>query len=147
MNMKKNDILKLTAVSLVFSCMISCGIDIEEMKEADPDAGTELELALSCAEPLVLNESNAAETALSLSWTSGSNFGTGSSISYTLEIDRADGTWDGCYSEDLGKKVYSAASEPKTLILVPGAGHNDLKQKLGERYWNLLSEFCKQRKR
>lgn len=46
-----------------------------------------------------------------------------------------------------GKKVYSAASEPKTLILVPGAGHNDLKQKLGERYWNLLSEFCRQRKR
>ena len=128
MNMKKNDILKLTAVSLVFSCMISCGIDIEEMKEADPDAGTELELALSCAEPLVLNESNAAETALSLSWTSGSNFGTGSSISYTLEIDRADGTWDGCYSEDLGKKVYSAEISVEelntilngTLDAVPG---------------------------
>ncbi len=39
------------------------------------------------------------------------------------------------------KKLFAAAPEPKKLILVPGAGHYDLQDCLGEQYWQEYLEF------
>ena len=40
-----------------------------------------------------------------------------------------------------GRRLYAAAGEPKRLWVVPGAGHNDLTEVAGERYWDVLSAF------
>lgn len=48
------------------------------------------ELALSTSNTeVILNEQAHAEDALELSWTTGTNYGTGNKISYTLELARA----------------------------------------------------------
>ena len=73
--------------------MASCGLDVEGMKETNPDGGTPLELTVSASDgTIVLNERKSEETALGLSWTTGSNYGTGNAIEYILDIDLADGT-------------------------------------------------------
>lgn len=88
--------------------MASCGLDVEGMKETNPDGGTPLELTVSASDgTIVLNERQSEETALGLSWTTGSNYGTGNAIEYILDIDLADGDWIGCYTENLGRRVYS----------------------------------------
>jgi len=40
-----------------------------------------------------------------------------------------------------GRRLYEAASEPKELYLVPGAGHNDVHRHGGLRYLRRLSRF------
>ncbi len=40
-----------------------------------------------------------------------------------------------------GRTVYARAVSPKIFHAVPNAGHNDLKEVLGTRYWNILDEF------
>ena len=110
--------------------MASCGLDVEGMKETNPDGGTPLELTVSASDgTIVLNERKSEETALGLSWTTGSNYGTGNAIEYILDIDLADGDWDGCYTENLGRRVYSrdiTVEELNTILIdeletVPGS--------------------------
>jgi len=40
-----------------------------------------------------------------------------------------------------GRRLFEAASEPKRLIIIQGAGHNDLSNVGGEKYIDTLSEF------
>lgn len=40
-----------------------------------------------------------------------------------------------------GRRLFAAAGEPKHLWIVPGAGHNDLTEVAGRRYWDELSAF------
>ncbi len=42
-----------------------------------------------------------------------------------------------------GKKVYEHAAGRKQFVEVPGAGHNDVKQKLDTKYREILAEFLK----
>lgn len=55
---------------------------------------------------LVLNQKTSGSKALSFSWTRGSNRGTGSSISYTLEIDQADNDFATSLTLEMGKGVF-----------------------------------------
>ena len=99
-----------TRFAVAFAAILglaSCGLDIDEMKEGNPDSGTALKLTADTEEPIVLNERQSEETALALTWTTGSNYGTGNAIEYIIEMDKADGDWSGSYSENLGKRVYS----------------------------------------
>lgn len=107
--MRKYKFFKLLAMSaFVLGAAVSCDMDIDEMKEVDSDAGTELKLSVSQAEtPIVLNERDSEETGLSLTWTTGSNYGTGNAIEYTIELDKADGNWESAYSESLGRRTYA----------------------------------------
>jgi fermentation-respiration switch protein FrsA (DUF1100 family) len=41
----------------------------------------------------------------------------------------------------LGRALFEAASQPKTFLDVPGAGHNDLVERLGSKYRESLREF------
>lgn len=67
--------------------------------------GEPVALSLSSTE-LVLSQKAYANNALSISWTHGSNQGTGSSISYILEIDKAGNNFGNAKIYDLGKGVY-----------------------------------------
>ena len=40
-----------------------------------------------------------------------------------------------------GEKVFAAAREPKRLVILPNAGHNDTPTAGGEEYWNALEVF------
>lgn len=44
---------------------------------------------------------------------------------------------------ELGRILFDAASEPKELLLLPRAGHNDILEKGGIRYWFRLLRFCR----
>ena len=120
---KLNTILTLSAIAF---CITGCGIDIDEYKAGDPEGGEELKVTAQAEDPIVLQEKNSLETAIGLTWTSGSNFGTGNSISYTLDIDRAEGNWTECYTESLGKRIYSrdiTVEELNDIVTGLGAEH------------------------
>lgn len=55
---------------------------------------------------VVLSQKQADNTAISFNWTRGTNHGTGSSISYSLEIDKAGNDFASPKVYDLGKGVY-----------------------------------------
>ncbi len=40
-----------------------------------------------------------------------------------------------------GERLFKAANEPKTLQIVPDAGHNDILEAGGESYWGALERF------
>lgn len=42
-----------------------------------------------------------------------------------------------------GRKLFDAAPEPKRLVVVEGAGHNDLSNVGGEKYIDTLAEFVR----
>ncbi len=56
---------------------------------------------------VVLTEKQAANEALNFSWTTGSNQGTGASISYLLQMDKKGNNFANPVSFDLGKAVYA----------------------------------------
>ena len=45
--------------------------------------------------------------------------------------------------QELGRCLYEAASEPKGQLILPRAGHNDILEKGGVRYWFRLMWFCR----
>lgn len=69
---------------------------------------------------IVLNEVNQNNPAISFNWTTGTNHGTGSSISYMLEIDKKGNHFASALKNNLGKAVYTAnytAGALNTLLL------------------------------
>jgi len=56
---------------------------------------------------LVLNQANQNNTAITFTWTTGTNNGTNSAISYTFQIDKKGNNFSKPISVDLGKQVYS----------------------------------------
>jgi hypothetical protein len=53
----------------------------------------------------------------------------------------AHGARDQTIPVEQGYKLYSAAREPKRLVIVPEAGHNDLVAKGGPEYLDALAGF------
>lgn len=41
-----------------------------------------------------------------------------------------------------GERIFAAANEPKRMLRVEGANHNDLREIAGERYWRALRDFA-----
>ena len=83
--MKLNKINKSLFLALFGLCLLpSCQENLMELDKGD----TELKLSVS-NETVVLNEKDASATALELTWTSGTNYGTGARMSYQLEIAKA----------------------------------------------------------
>jgi hypothetical protein len=65
-------------------------------------------LALSASKSsVVLTQKAAAESAVSFTWTTGNNHGTGASISYQLQIDKKGNNFANPLKFDLGKGVYT----------------------------------------
>ena len=81
----KKTILKLASVIFGCAALASC-VDDNYM---ELDKGhDELTLSVNASE-FVLNEAEHAADAIALTWTTGTNFGTGNKIYYTLEIAKA----------------------------------------------------------
>ncbi|PTN10539.1 SusF/SusE family outer membrane protein [Mangrovibacterium marinum] len=81
--------------------------------------GDPVTLTLSSTQ-LALSQESYASTALSISWTRGSNQGTGSSISYVLEIGKSGDSFTNAKIFDLGKGVYEKSftvSDLNDLVL------------------------------
>jgi fermentation-respiration switch protein FrsA (DUF1100 family) len=53
----------------------------------------------------------------------------------------AHGTRDRTIPLEQGQKLYAAAHEPRRLIIVPDAGHNDLIAVGGKEYLDALAAF------
>ena len=52
----------------------------------------------------------------------------------------AHGSDDGVIPADMGRRVFAAAKVKGELLLVDAAGHNDLVDRAGERYWRWLAD-------
>lgn len=64
-------------------------------------------LALSASKTTIeLNQKNSSNEAISLTWTTGTNHGTGASISYVLQIDKKGNNFTNAITEDMGKGIY-----------------------------------------
>ena len=48
---------------------------------------------------------------------------------------------------DQGRRLYELAPPPKTLYVIPGAGHNDTYATGGEAYWREWERFFLQRRK
>ena len=51
------------------------------------------------------------------------------------------GTGDRAVPFEQGERLFRAASEPKTFVAIPGAGHNDTFLVGGDDYWNAWAEL------
>jgi fermentation-respiration switch protein FrsA (DUF1100 family) len=52
------------------------------------------------------------------------------------------GTADQVVPWQLGRRLYALAPGPRAYLWVAGAGHNDLVEVAGERYWRSLENFA-----
>ncbi len=88
------------------------------------EAGEDIKLAVSDS-ALVMSQEQFSETVLTFNWTHGTNHGTSSSISYTLELDTEESNFETSQIYDLGKGVYEKNFTAEVL--------NDLLL----NYWNI----------
>ncbi|MEB3278322.1 MAG: alpha/beta hydrolase [Lyngbya sp.] len=54
------------------------------------------------------------------------------------------GTNDRVVPVEMSKELFAAATEPKQLLIIPGAGHNDVYQVGGTLYYEALRQFIEQ---
>ncbi len=89
----KKYMLQFLATSAVILCMIACSDN--DYMELDKGS-TPLTISVDNSS-IVLSEENYASDAIVLSWTSGTNYGTGQKIYYTLEIAREGTNFTNAY--------------------------------------------------
>jgi starch-binding outer membrane protein SusE/F len=112
-------LLTIFFLSLVLS---SC----EKEKEYVMGMGQPIVLSVSGSE-IVLTQKQINNSAVSFSWTKGTNMGTESSISYTLEIDKESGDFSSPVSFPIGKATYEKKfthGELNAMLLKMGAATN-----------------------
>lgn len=107
--MKRTHILT-TGLLLAAVFATACSEELTETSKGE----TPLALTASQTE-IVLDERNYSATALSLDWTTGTNFGTGGAIDYTLEIAPAESDYDNGLRIEAGRRVYSQSYTTEEL--------------------------------
>ena len=106
----KKYIYQLLCSLFIGATMVAC---TEDYMETDKGHDT-LTLSVNQQE-LVLNEKNHSQEALALSWTTGTNYGSGNRISYTLELAKAGTDFANAYSVDLGTGTYQWTKKVEDL--------------------------------
>jgi hypothetical protein len=99
-----------SAVSSIFTIALT-GLMIfftscQKEEVTDIKLAGELSLSSSTAD-IVLSQKNDANVAVTFTWTTGTNNGTGASISYVLQIDKAGNNFANPQAFEMGKAVYS----------------------------------------
>lgn len=106
---KDSNMLK-SGVGLIFAIVLT-GMMIfftSCQKEEGNDIILAGELSLSSTSAdIVLSQINNDNVAVTLNWTTGTNKGTGASISYVLQIDKVGNNFANPYTFDMGKAVYA----------------------------------------
>ncbi len=103
--------------NLLLAMLLFSGIALNSCKEEFDiviSDGEAVSLSVSDAD-LILNQKTSGSTALSFNWTRGSNKKTGSSISYTLEIDQSGNNFSTSLAFDMGKGVFEQSFTGKNL--------------------------------
>lgn len=121
--MKRTNIQILTLL-LSAAAMAACSKDLTETSKGE----TPLELTVSQNE-IVLDERNYSSTGISLEWTTGTNYGTGNAIDYTLEIapEQSD------YADGITVELNDSTSLRRTVKALLLSGGN-LRRGFGTRY-------------
>lgn len=94
-------VLILLAILLLSIFITSCKDELDYTI----DQGKPVEMTATASE-IVLSQKMMNNTALSLQWTTGTNKGTGSAISYWLELDRSGNNFASPKTWDMGKGIY-----------------------------------------
>ncbi|WP_278036418.1 SusF/SusE family outer membrane protein [Flavobacterium nitratireducens] len=111
--MKKNIFIKAVYfLSVLFMALLNTSCE-ETLKDSIVNYNDELKLTVSNPN-LVLQESKQNEN-LTFNWTTGTNQGTSASISYTLQIDKADNNFANALQYDLGVNKFSQSISIKNL--------------------------------
>lgn len=77
-----------------------------------------------------------------IAWLTGEPFNSIEKISrVTAPVLFIHGERDGIVPIDLGRKLFEQCLSPKTWEPIPDAGHNDLIQRAGAKYWAGIQEF------
>lgn len=108
------------AGSISFAMLLIAGIIINSCQK-------EFEIVVSDGDPIFLSASDTSlqlsqkqftSNALDLEWTRGSNQGTGSPISYTLQLDLSGNNFAGAITYDMGKAVYKKSFNVEELNML-----------------------------
>ena len=99
-----------TALLLTVLCAGACSEELTETSKGE----TPLALTASQTE-ILLDERQYATTALSLTWTTGTNYGTGNAIDYTLEIAPAEAEYTDGVTIEAGRRVYAQSYTTEEL--------------------------------
>ena len=110
----KNKLRSYTRIALLMAMSIIGFTACEQELPNDIVAAGPLAVTPSKSD-IVLTQKNEANEALNLTWTTGTNNGSGASISYVLEIDKKGNDFATAISFDMGKGVYTKALNVKVL--------------------------------
>lgn len=114
MNMFRNTFSKITG------CAFVLGLILTGFTACNPEYLTDVvksgPLAVTASDTAVtLSQKNYANTAVKLDWTTGTNNGTGASISYLLQVDKKGNNLGTPVTYDMGKGIYSKSLIVKDL--------------------------------
>jgi hypothetical protein len=91
---------------IVLTGMMIFFLSCQKEESNDVKVAGELSLSSSSAD-IILIQKNDANVAVTFNWTTGTNNGTGASISYVLQIDKTGNNFASPHAFDMGKAVYS----------------------------------------
>lgn len=102
---------------LLAAMVLGSGISLNSCQKDEDiviSKGEAAVLSLSATD-LVLTQKEFTKSALTISWTRGTNQGTGSSLSYILQIDEAENDFASAQTLDLGPAVYEKSYTVESL--------------------------------
>ena len=115
MRYKKTNLDNLTKAILFFLFIFSIFSSCKKTEDFTPvDKNGPLAVTASDS-AIVLNEANAKATAVTFTWTTGSNYKTGASISYTLELDKKGNHFSSALKNDIGRATYSVGYSTESI--------------------------------
>ena len=111
-NELKSAFIRMFTIALTGMMIFFTSCQKEEI--TDIKLAGELSLSSTSAE-IVLLQKNDANVAVTFNWTTGTNNGTGASISYILQIDKAGNNFASPHVFDMGKAVYAKSFSVEQL--------------------------------
>jgi len=92
--------------AIILTGMMIFSISCQKEEVTDIKLAGELSLSSTSAD-IKLSQINGADVAVTYNWTTGTNNGTGASISYVLQIDKEGNNFANPHTFDMGKAVYA----------------------------------------
>ena len=121
--------MKTTKYILCFLSVVLCALTACEQPVEEPQRDDKLVLTAS-ADTVICKPQLAGQTALQLTWTAGTNNGTGSAIAYTIDIDKAGNAFAG------GLQLLIGRTMDRTLAF----SHELLADTLKQTFADILDE-------
>jgi starch-binding outer membrane protein SusE/F len=111
LNFSKINIVTIACLFLLSGTFLSCK-KTEDFRPKDINGPLAVTVSDSS---LQLNEANKNNTAVTFSWTTGSNYKSGASITYVLELDKMGNNFGSPLINNIGKGIYSVSYTTGTL--------------------------------